>query len=236
MSKRAVILAGGLGTRLRPYTIALPKPLMPVGAFPILEVIIKQLSEQGFDHITLAVNHQAEIIKAYFSNGEKWDVRIDYSLEKIPLGTIGPLTLMRDLPENFLLMNGDILTDLDFGDFFDAHVAETNLFTISSIKRGQKIDFGVIEKSQDQLEKLTEKPTLEYEVSMGVYMLNREALNFIPKETYFGFDNMMEILLAKSKSISVKTFNGYWLDIGRPDDYEQAIDIFSSEPSKFVRG
>ena len=236
MSKRAVILAGGLGTRLRPYTIALPKPLMPVGAFPILEVIIKQLSEQGFDHITLAVNHQAEIIKAYFSNGEKWDVRIDYSLEKIPLGTIGPLTLMRDLPENFLLMNGDILTDLDFGDFFDAHVAETNLFTISSIKRGQKIDFGVIEKNQEQLEKLTEKPTLEYEVSMGVYMLNREALNFIPKETYFGFDNMMEILLAKSKSISVKTFNGYWLDIGRPDDYEQAIDIFSSEPSKFVRG
>ncbi len=236
MSKRAVILAGGLGTRLRPYTIALPKPLMPVGAFPILEVIIKQLSEQGFNHITLAVNHQAEIIKAYFSNGEKWDVKIDYSLEKIPLGTIGPLTLMRDLPENFLLMNGDILTDLDFGDFFDAHVAETNLFTISSIKRGQKIDFGVIKKNKDQLEKLTEKPTLNYEVSMGVYMLNREALNFIPQETYFGFDNMMEILLAKSKSISVKTFNGYWLDIGRPDDYEQAIDIFSSEPSKFVRG
>lgn len=236
MSKRAVILAGGLGTRLRPYTIALPKPLMPVGAFPILEVIIKQLSEQGFNHITLAVNHQAEIIKAYFSNGEKWDIKIDYSLEKIPLGTIGPLTLMRDLPENFLLMNGDILTDLDFGDFFDAHVAETNLFTISSIKRGQKIDFGVIKKNKDQLEKLTEKPTLKYEVSMGVYMLNREALNFIPQETYFGFDNMMEILLAKSKSISVKTFNGYWLDIGRPDDYEQAIDIFSSEPSKFVRG
>ena len=121
MSKRAVILAGGKGARLRPYTVVLPKPLMPIGEFPILEVIIRQLARHGFSHITMAVNHQAEIIKAFFMNGEKWGVKIDYSLEDKPLGTMGPLKLIKDLPDNFLVMNGDILTDLDYADFHERY-------------------------------------------------------------------------------------------------------------------
>ncbi len=120
MSRRAVILAGGLGTRLRPYTVVLPKPLMPIGEFPILEVIVRQLARAGFLRITLAVNHQAELVRAFFGDGSKWGVAIDYSLEDQPLGTMGPLKLIGDLPERFLVMNGDILTDLDFRAFHDA--------------------------------------------------------------------------------------------------------------------
>ena len=132
MCKRAVILAGGLGTRLRPYTVVLPKPLMPVGEYSILEVIVRQLVKYKFDHITLAVNHQAEIVKALFQNGERWGIRIDYSLEKKRLGTMGPLKLISDLPDDFLIMNGDVLTDLNFKDFYEDHVKNNRNFTISS--------------------------------------------------------------------------------------------------------
>ena len=122
MTKRAIILAGGKGARLRPYTVVLPKPLMPVGEYPVLEIIIRQLAFHGFDHITLTVNHQAEIIKAFFGDGSKWNLKIDYSFEDKPLSTMGPLTLINDLPENFLVMNGDVITDLNFSQFYDNHV------------------------------------------------------------------------------------------------------------------
>ena len=127
MSKRAIILVGGKGNRLKPYTIVLPKPLMPIGDYPILEVVIRQLSKNGFDRITLAVNHQAEIIKAFFGDGSKWNVSIDYSLEDKPLSTMGPLKLIPDLPENFLVMNGDVLTNLDFSSFYEQHVLSKNI-------------------------------------------------------------------------------------------------------------
>src|ERR1700731_5152862 len=128
MSKRAIILAGGVGTRLRPYTVVLPKPLMPIGDYPILEVIVRQLVHQGFTHITLAVNHQANIIKAFFGDGSRWGVQIDYSLETKPISTIAPLSLISDLPDNFLLMNGDVLTDLDLTGFLQRHVTAGRLF------------------------------------------------------------------------------------------------------------
>ena len=131
MYKRAIILAGGKGTRLRPYTVVLPKPLMPISEYPILEIIVRQLVKNRFNEITLAVNHQADIIKAYFGNGSKWDIDINYSLEKIPLSTMGPLRLIEDLPENFLVMNGDILTDLNFSELFEYHLKRKNMFTIS---------------------------------------------------------------------------------------------------------
>src|SRR5690606_5708910 len=145
MSKRAVILAGGRGTRLKPYTVVLPKPLMPIGDYPILEVVVRQLTRCGFDHITLAVNHQAELIKAFFGDGHRWGLNIDYSLEDQPLATMGPLKLISDLPQDFLVMNGDILTDMDFGKFHDEHVNQGNLFTISSYRREHGIDYGVLE-------------------------------------------------------------------------------------------
>lgn len=235
MSRRAVILAGGLGTRLRPYTLVLPKPLMPIGEYPILEVIIRQLVHSGFDHITLAVNHQAEIIKAFFQDGERWGIRIDYSLEDQHLGTMAPLKLINDLPDNFLVMNGDILTDLNFAAFHDEHLANDNLFTISSMKRRHQIDYGVLDSDEHgMLTNFREKPDVDYEVSMGVYMLNIEAMRFIPANRPFGFDDLMLDLLAAKKPAHVQAFGGYWLDIGRPDDYAKAIDEFEAMRTRFV--
>ena len=237
MSKRAVILAGGKGTRLRPYTVVLPKPLMPIGEFPILEVVVRQLVHAGFDRITMAVNHQAELIKAFFGDGAKWGIVIDYSLEDRPLGTMGPLRLIHDLPEYFLVMNGDILTDLDFAAFHDAHVASGGLFTISSYCREQSIDYGVLETDdQRRLVGFREKPKSEYQVSMGVYMVSRKAVDGIPSGRPYGFDDLMLDLIAAKREVVVRAFDGYWLDIGRPDDYAQAIEEFESMKSRFVHG
>lgn len=235
MSRRAVILAGGAGTRLRPYTVVLPKPLMPIGEYPILEVIVRQLTDQGFDHITMAVNHQAEVIKAFFEDGSKWNARIDYSLEENALGTMGPLKIIEDLPENFLVMNGDILTDLDFSTFHDNHVTNENIFTISSYVREQLIDYGVLETNADgNLVRLREKPVHSYEVSMGIYMVNKKVLGYIPDNMLFGFDNLMHAMVEKRDQVIVKRYNGYWLDIGRPDDYMQAIDEFEGLKHKLI--
>jgi NDP-mannose synthase len=227
MSRRAVILAGGKGTRLRPYTVVLPKPLMPIGEYPILEVIVRQLARSGFARVTLAVNHQAELIKAFFEDGTRWKIKIDYSLEDKPLGTMGPLKLIRDLPEQFLVMNGDTLTDLDFAAFHDRHAKSGDVFTISSAVREHLVDFGVLEPTQDgHLSGFKEKPRLTYEVSMGVYMCSRTVLERIPSGRPYGFDHLMLDLIRDGKPARLVRHQGYWLDIGRPDDYAQAIDDF----------
>lgn len=238
MSKTAVILAGGKGTRLRPYTAVLPKPLMPIGDYPIVEVIVRQLAAAGFGRILMAVNHQADIIKSYFNSGAKWGVHIDYSLEKTALGTMGPLKLMESgLPEHFLVLNGDILTDLDFAAFHQRHVAANRFFTISSYKREQRCEFGVLKlNGSDRLTGFVEKPVQEYDVSMGVYMLSKEVLEHIPPETPFGFDDLMYALLQKGSPVSVLRHQGIWLDIGRPDDYMQAIDLFEEKKNRFING
>lgn len=231
---RAVILAGGKGTRLRPYTVVLPKPLMPLGEYPILEIIVRQLVSCGFQHITMAVNHQAEIIQAFFGNGEKWGVKIDYSMEDKPLGTMGPLRLIKDIPDNLLVMNGDILTDMDYAAFHAMHVQRGELFTISSYVREQLVDYGVLETAEGRLLGLREKPRMNYEVSMGIYMMSKQAIDFIPAGYAYGFDNLMYDLVAANKSVAVHQFAGYWLDIGRPDDYAQAIDEFESMRKRFI--
>lgn len=236
MKKRAVILAGGQGSRLRPYTIVLPKPLMPIGEYPVLEVIIKQLVKFGFEHITLAVNHQAELFKAFFADGKKWNVKIDYSLEEKPMGTIGPLKLIKNLPSDFLVMNGDILTDLNYLDFFEFHCRNKNLFTVSSFIRTHIIDYGVLRtNSDDLLINFQEKPVTDYKVSMGVYMVNRDIMNLISKgDDAYGFDNLMLDLLSNDYRISVKEHKGLWLDIGRPDDYMVAINNFEKMKNKYL--
>jgi NDP-mannose synthase len=235
--KRAVILAGGKGTRLRPYTVVLPKPLMPVGDYPILEVIIRQLAHFGFGHITLTVNHQADLIQSFFGNGSKWNIKIDYSLEDKPLSTMGPLSLIKDLPENFLVMNGDILTDLDYGKFYTEHVARKSIFTISAARREHVNLYGVLEENQQHvLTGFFEKPKQSFLVSMGVYMLHKDVLNFIPAGESFGFDQLMLRFLELKKDVRVEEFKGYWLDIGRPDDYMQAIEEFEKMKGTFLHG
>lgn len=235
MSKRAVILAGGKGTRLQPYTVVLPKPLMPIGEFPILEVIIIQLAKCGFEHITLAVNHQAEIIQAFFGNGEKWGITIDYSLEDKQLSTMAPLKLIKDLPEQFLVMNGDILTNLNYSEFYQSHSEGNQLVTVSSYQREVRSEFGVLSVDEsDSLIGFKEKPTQVFDVSMGIYMISKEVIDFIPENTLYGFDHLMFDMIKKNKQLKVKKFNGYWLDIGRPDDYREAIDFFEQNKKIFI--
>jgi NDP-sugar pyrophosphorylase family protein len=234
MKKQAVILSGGKGKRLRPYTVVLPKPLMPVGEYPILEVIIRQLALQGFEQITLAVNHQAELIKAFFGDGSKWNIPINYSLEDEPLGTMGPLKLIHSLPEHVLVMNGDILTDLPFGNFFDSHVNNGAAFTICSHERVEKIDYGVLDTDNGKLTGFREKPVSTYEVSMGIYMVSRQATDKIPANVPYGFDQLMLQLLKEQLPVRVEKYAGLWLDIGRPDDYLEAIEKFDQLKDKIL--
>lgn len=223
MTKRAIILAGGKGTRLRPYTMSLPKPLVPLGQKPILELIIEQLKHYGFEHLTLTVNHMAHVIKAYFGDGDRFGINIDYTLESKPLSTMGPLTLAQDLPENFLVMNGDVLTDLNFLELYNKHVDSKSKFTISAHRRVEKIDYGLLHTNDEQkLTRFEEKPNYDFLVSMGVYIVNKSILNCIPKDTFYGFDNLMYDLLETEDKPMVVEHNGFWLDIGRPSDYDLA--------------
>jgi NDP-sugar pyrophosphorylase family protein len=235
MSKRAIILAGGKGTRLKPYTIVLPKPLVPIGELPILEIVLRQLKQQGFTHITMAVNHMAELIMAFFGDGSKWGIKIDYSMEDKPLSTMGPLKLIQDLPENFLVMNGDILTDLKYGQFFNRHVQQNNIFSISSFTRSDKSEYGILETNEKHiLTAFKEKPESTFEVSMGIYALNKRVMEFVPDDTFFGFDHLMYALIDNKKEVAVVNHDGIWLDIGRPVDFQNAIDLFEKEGNKFL--
>lgn len=221
---RAVILAGGKGTRLKPYTTFIPKPLVPIGdEMPILEVVLRQLAHCGFNHITLAVNHLSNLIMAFFGDGSRWGLKIDYSLEDKPLSTIGPLTLINDLPDNFLVMNGDILTNLDYRAFYEDHVLNSNDVTVSVYKRDSKIDFGVLKYNDANcITDFVEKPVYHFDVSMGVYCINRKIVDQLRKGEPYGFDNLMIDGINKKHKLSARPFDGFWLDIGRPDDYDSA--------------
>ncbi len=225
---RAVILAGGTGTRLLPYTTLVPKPLVPIGTDKaILEVVLEQLRDCGFTRATIAVNHFARLIQAYFGDGKDLGIDIDYSLEDSPLGTMGPLKLIDDLPENFLVMNGDVLTDLNYANLLQSHTIKESLFTISAFAREERSEFGVLESSGAQLTGFLEKPVSKRLVSMGVYALNRKIVGEIEGGAHFGFDDLMFKLLKNGTAISVDEWLGKWLDIGRPGDYEEAQTWFS---------
>jgi NDP-mannose synthase len=243
---RAIILAGGQGTRLKPYTTLFPKALVPLAEMPVLELVIRQLKFHGFTKITLAVGHLSELIRAYFGDGSTWGVSIDYAYERQPLGTAGPLKTLTDLPENFLVMNADIVCDLNYRALYNAHVkANLNqhcLATIAAYQRTSRIDFGVLELASDshQICNFIEKPTYTHSVSMGVYLFHRDICQFIPDNTFFGFDHLVKALIAESQHqdnspiIQAYPFNGYWLDIGRVDDYETAVNDFENLRGKLL--
>jgi NDP-sugar pyrophosphorylase family protein len=231
---RAIILAGGKGMRLRPYTTLIPKPLVPLGdKYSIIEIILIQLKKQGFDRVTLAVNHFAHLISAYFGDGSRFGIEIDYSFEDTELSTIGPLTLINDLPDQFLVMNGDVLCDLDFGKFMMDHKKSGAEITVSSYAREMKVDFGVLDVQAGQLTGFSEKPMLHYEVSMGVYCFNRTIVSDLTRGARFGFDDLMRQRIESNLPVRVQHFDGYWLDIGRPEDYEMAYENIDSFIDKF---
>jgi len=231
---RAIVLAGGKGTRLRPFTTLIPKPLVPLGGkYAVLEIIIMQLVRSGFTHITLAVNHLSQLIIAYFGDGSRLGVKLDYSLEEAELSTIGPLTLIDNLPENFLVMNGDILCDLNYRAFFESHVKSGSRISVSAYRRQVKIDFAVLRyDAQGKLNEFQEKPAYDIDVSMGIYCINRSVIEALPRGAKYGFDNLMNDGLANNQSIDIRPFSGFWLDIGLSDDYQYADEHFEELTSK----
>jgi NDP-sugar pyrophosphorylase family protein len=234
---KAVILAGGLGTRLLPYTTVLPKPLMPVGDRPILDIVVRQLRHYGFDELHFAVGHLAELIMAYFGDGARFGVSISYSREDRPLGTAGPIGLIPDLDEPFLVMNGDILTTVDFGAMMTEHKEARAAATLGAFRRSVKIDLGVIEFDETrQLTQYIEKPTHEYWVSGGVYAFDPKVQRLLPPGQRVDLPDLVRDLASRGEVVRCHVHDGYWLDIGRVEDHQRAAEDFLAHRASFLPG
>jgi NDP-mannose synthase len=230
-SMRAIVLAGGLGTRLLPYTTVLPKPLMPIGDRPVLDIVIRQLKRDGFDRITIATGHLAELIEAFFGNGERHGVQIDYFREDEPLGTVGSLALIGGLAdEDFLVMNGDVLTDMSYATLMDQHRDSDALVTIAAHRRNIQVSLGIMRFEDDadetRLTNYIEKPTSEFDASMGVYCFSPAALPYLAAGEHIDFPELILRLIARGEVVRGHRQDCFWLDVGRPEDYAQAQDEF----------
>ena len=219
----AVVLAGGKGTRLMPETDETPKPLMPVGGQPVVKILLKQMRRTGVSTIHMAVNHLAEKIEAALGDGSKLGLKISYSPEEKPLSTVGPLKLIKNLPEHFIVANADVITDLSFEKLFKQHLESKSDLTIASYQRHSQADYGVLSVEESgHVVGFNEKPVFNFVVSMGIYVFSKTILDFVPADTAYGFDTLMFELLDKGAAINSYPFDGYWLDIGRHDDYARA--------------
>jgi NDP-sugar pyrophosphorylase family protein len=238
---RAVVLAGGKGTRLRPYTTVLPKPLMPIGDRPVLDIIVRQLKSHGFERITLATGHLAELIEVFFRDGSAYGIPIDYYREDEPLGTVGALALIDGLREDdVLVMNGDVLTDIDYGALLARHRASDAAATIATKKRHVQISLGVLRFGDDRdptrLTGYDEKPAIDYTASMGVYCFAPRALEHIHAGERIDFPDLVLRLIAAGEIVRAWPSEDYWLDIGRHDDYEQAQEEFERVRARLIPG
>ena len=231
---KAVVLAGGKGTRLAPYTTILPKPLLPIDDTPILDVIIRQLVRNGFDDITLAVGHLAELIMAYCGDGAKYKVKLAYSREHKPLGTAGPLATIPGLSGTFLVINGDVLTTLDYGDMWRYHEDQGAIATLAVCKKDIRLELGVVESDGQRIKKYVEKPTLCYSVSAGIYVFEPGVLKYITPGEYLDLPQLVMSLIRDEQRVACYTFDGYWLHIGRQDDYKIAIQEYSAHRGEFL--
>lgn len=232
---KAVVLAGGKGARLAPYTKILPKPLMPIDDMPILEVLLRQMKHSGITDVTLTVGHLSELLKAFFQDGHQWGLNIDYSYEDKPLGTAGPLALVKGLEDTFLVTNGDVLTTLDLKDLLCCHQKEGGIATIAVHQRQVHIDLGVVQSNADHtITGYIEKPTYDYTVSMGIYIFEQRVLEYIPVGQYLDFPNLVLKLIAAGEKVVTYPFDGYWMDLGRPDDYLKANEDFNTMKLQFL--
>ena len=233
---KAVILAGGKGTRLAPYTTVFPKPLMPVDGMPILEVIVRQLAHFHIEELVFTVSQESEpLLSAYFGNGSRYGVGISYSREEKPLGTTGPLSLISELPETFLVMNGDVLTTLNYQKLIQYHRRQRGVVTIAMNQKRIQLELGVMELSQGhRLTQYIEKPTLSYSVSMGVYIFEKKVLKWVPTRGYLDFPELIQKLLRKGEKVFCYPSNDFWLDIGRHEDYAEAQRTFQKMKKKLL--
>ncbi len=232
---RAVIQAGGKGTRLLPYTSVLPKPLMPIGDYPVLEIVIRQLVHYGFVNITIAVGHLGHLIMAVIGDGSRWGANINYLWEDEPRGTMGSLSQLDSPEEPVLVMNGDLLTDIDYSELFEAHVRSEANLTVGVYSKRVPISLGVLELDADrQVIGFREKPILTFPCSMGIYVLEPELIRLIPTTGIFGFDHLMAFCLEQKIRTHAHPFEGLWLDIGRPEDHEDAAQVFTKHIDRFL--
>lgn len=233
--RTAVILAGGQGTRLHPYTMVLPKPLIPIGNMPVLEVIIRQLKLHDVKKIILCVGYLAPLIEGYFGSGEKFGVNIQYYYEDKPLGTAGPIAQIEPLTEDFFVLNGDLLTTLNFSEMLEFHKKNNPVSTIGAIKKFVKIELGVLEtNSKHLLTDYKEKPELQYLASMGVYVFSPKIFNFLKPGEHLDLPQLMMRVSQSGEQVLVHSANCEWLDIGRHDDLKTATDTFINYRSKFL--
>jgi len=232
---RAVILAGGRGTRLRPFTTIFPKPLMPVGEMPVLEILLRQLRSHGVTDVTLMTGHLAYLLEGYFGDGANLGLSIEYLHESEPLGTAGPLHgLQGRLRDDFFVMNGDLLTDLDFSGLMRRHKEDECEVTVGVYSRAEKIELGILRiDDHERVVGYEEKPTVLYDVSMGIYAMSPQILPRIPAR-YYDMPNLILDVLSSGRPVSCWRHGGRWLDIGRPDDYENANELIRREPDAFL--
>lgn len=231
----AVILAGGMGARLEPYTISMPKPLVPLGDIPIVEIVVRQLKAAGVTRIVLALGHMAHSFKPFAERWERFGINIEYVLEDQPLGTAGSIALVDRLEDNFLVMNGDLLTTLDYRALFDLHTSNGAWGTIAVARREQTVDYGVIGMTaKGELAEYVEKPVIRYNVSMGIYALSRRCLEFIPPSSRFDMPDLMRAMLDAGNLVMCHPTSCYWQDIGRLSDLRQATADYIAEPRRFL--
>lgn len=231
----AVVLAGGKGTRLKPFTMTIPKPLLPLGDVPILDIVLRQLGASGFDHVILTLGHMAPLFRSHFGDGSSYGLRLEYLLETEPLGTAAPLRALEDPPSDFLVMNGDLLTDLSYRDLVASHRESGAAGTISVAARQEKVDYGVVEIAVDgAFVDYREKPVLPYYVSMGINVLSARALRYIPPAGRFDMPDLMLALHRSGERVQCHRPDCYWQDIGRFDDYTRASEDFLADPSRFL--
>jgi NDP-mannose synthase len=232
---KAIILAGGKGARLAPYTKILPKPLMPIGDMPILEVLLRQMKRAGINEVVITVGHLADLLRAFFQDGSNLGLQIAYSYEDVPLGTAGPLSLVQNLDRTFLVSNGDVLTTLDLKDLIKFHTDQKAAATIAVHRRKVDIDFGVVECDENfRMVGYTEKPSIDYLVSMGIYVFEPRVLKYIPYNCYLDLPNLVLNMMAAGEKVVGFPYSGYWQDLGRPDDYEYASRDFDSMRKNFL--
>lgn len=230
--RKAVILAGGRGSRLAPYTTVLPKPLLPVGDRAILDVVVHQLAESGFQDLVFAVGYKSNLIETVFGDGSRLGVSIDYHHEEIPLGTAGPLATVPGLDDTFLVMNGDVLTTLDCRALYEAHRSAGNALTVATHRRVIETDYGVLKLDDNGSDRrvtgFVEKPEIPYIVSMGIYVVEPAVCSYIPASEKCDIPDVIQSLTAAGERVGSYLFDGLWLDIGRHDDYERVISEFES--------
>jgi NDP-sugar pyrophosphorylase family protein len=230
MNFEAIVLAGGKGTRLAPFTHVLPKPLLPVGERPILDLVLTQLSRAGCSKATMAVGHLGHLIEIYCGSGDRWNMEIDYFRESTPLGTVGALAQIKGLSEDpFIVMNGDVLSDLSFQELLERHGDGGAALTIGAFRRRERDELGILEVGENgDLVAYREKPEHEYLVSMGIYAFSPAAIELIPAGERMDFPDLVQALLAAGHRVGTHVHSEYWLDLGRPDDFARANEEFGA--------